>query len=31
MYEKYKKEFPKFKEKVYIAEYDEFFRYLESI
>lgn len=31
MYEKYKKEFPKFKEKVYIEEYDEFFKYVESI
>jgi len=31
MYEKYKSEFKGFKEKVYIAEYDEFFRYLENI
>jgi hypothetical protein len=31
MYQKYKKEFPKFKEKVYIEEYKEFFDYLESL
>lgn len=31
MYEKYKKEFPKFKEKVYVEEYKEFFDYLENI
>lgn len=31
MYEKYKKEFPNFKEKVYIAEYEEFFNYVENL
>jgi len=31
MYEKYKKEFPKFKEKVYIEEYEEFFNYIENL
>ena len=31
MYEKYKKEFPKFKEKVYIEEYEEFFNYVENL
>lgn len=31
MYEKYKKEFPDFKEKVYLEEYKEFFDYLESL
>jgi len=31
MYEKYKSEFPKFKDKVYVPEYEEFFNYLENI
>jgi hypothetical protein len=31
MYEKYKKEFPKFKEQVYIEEYKEFFDYVENL
>lgn len=31
MYDKYKKEFPMFKEKCYVEEYKEFFDYLESI
>ena len=31
MYEKYKKEWPKFKEKLYIAEYKEFFNYIENL
>lgn len=31
MYEKYKKEFPEFKEKVYIEEYEEFFDYVENL
>lgn len=31
MYDQYKSEFPKFKEKVYIEEYDEFFNYIESL
>jgi hypothetical protein len=31
MYDKYKSEFPNFKDKVYIDEYKEFFDYLESI
>lgn len=31
MYEKYKLEFPKFKEKVYVEEYAEFFNYVESL
>lgn len=31
MYEKYKSEFPKFKEKVYIEEYKDFFEYVESL
>jgi hypothetical protein len=31
MYEKYKKEFPKFKEKVYIEEYEEFFNYIQNL
>lgn len=31
MYEKYKKEFPKFKEKVYIEEYEEFFNYVQNL
>lgn len=31
MYDKYKKEFPKFKEKVYVEEYKEFFDYVESL
>lgn len=31
MYEKYKKEFPMFKEKCYVEEYKEFFDYLESL
>ena len=31
MYEKYKKEFPFFKEKVYIEEYKEFFDYVENL
>lgn len=31
MYEKYKSEFPKFKEKVYVEEYKEFFDYVENI
>ena len=31
MYSKYKKEFPKFKEKVYIEEYKEFFDYVENL
>ena len=31
MYEKYKKEWPNFKKKLYIAEYDEFFNYIENI
>lgn len=31
MYEKYKSEYPKFKEKVYIEEYKEFFDYVENL
>lgn len=31
MYDKYKKEFPNFKEKVYIEEYKEFFNYVENL
>lgn len=31
MYDKYKKEWPKFKEKVYIEEYNEFFDYVENL
>lgn len=31
MYKSYKSEFPKFKEKVYIEEYEEFFNYLENL
>lgn len=31
MYNKYKAEFPKFKEKVYIEEYKEFFEYVENL
>lgn len=31
MYEKYKKEWSNFKKKLYIAEYDEFFNYIENI
>lgn len=31
MYKKYKKEFPVFKEKVYIEEYKEFFDYVENL
>ncbi len=31
MYDKYKKEFPKFKEMVYLEEYKDFFDYLENI
>lgn len=31
MYEKYKLEYPKFKEKVYVEEYEEFFNYVESL
>lgn len=31
MYDKYKKEFPLFKEKCYIEEYKEFFNYLETL
>ena len=31
MYNKYKEEFPHFKEKVYLEEYKEFFDYVESI
>lgn len=31
MYERYKKEFPKFKEKVFIEEYREFFNYVENL
>lgn len=31
MYDKYKKEFPNFKEKVYMEEYEEFFNYIENI
>ena len=31
MYEKYKKEFPAFKEKVYVEEYKEFFDYVENL
>lgn len=31
MYEKYKLEFPKFKEKVYVEEYEEFFNYVENL
>lgn len=31
MYEKYKKEFPSFKEKVYLEEFKEFFEYVESL
>lgn len=31
MYDKYKKEWPKFKKKVYIPEYREFFDYVENI
>jgi len=31
MYEKYKKEFPAFKEKVYVEEYEEFFQYVNSL
>jgi len=31
MYEKYLKEFPKFKEKVYVEEYEEFFNYVENL
>ncbi len=31
MYEKYKKELPKFREQVYIEEYKDFFNYLENI
>ena len=31
MYERYKKEFPKFKEKVFIEEYKEFFDYVENL
>lgn len=31
MYDKYKKEWPKFKENLYLFEYDEFFEYIENI
>lgn len=31
MYDKYKIEFPKFKEKVYIEEYKEFFEHIENL
>lgn len=31
MYEKYKTEFPKFKERVYVEEYKEFFDYVENL
>jgi (p)ppGpp synthase/HD superfamily hydrolase len=31
MYNKYKKEFPKFKDRVYKAEYEEFFNYVENL
>lgn len=31
MYEKYKSEFPKFKEKLFIEEYKEFFDYVENL
>lgn len=31
MYDKYKKEFPSFKEKVYVEEYKEFFDYVETL
>lgn len=31
MYDKYKKEFPNFKEKVYLEKYKEFFDYIENI
>ena len=31
MYEKYKKEFPSFKEKCYVEEYEEFFNYVENL
>lgn len=31
MYEKYKSEFPKFKKKVYVSEYEAFFNYVENL
>lgn len=31
MYEKYKKEFPAFREKVYLEEFEEFFNYVENL
>lgn len=31
MYDKYKKEWPAFKNKLYLAEYDEFFNYIDNI
>lgn len=31
MYDKYKKEFPKFKERLFIEKYTEFFNYVESL
>jgi (p)ppGpp synthase/HD superfamily hydrolase len=31
MYSKYKKEFPKLKENIYVEKYDEMFNYLESL
>lgn len=31
MYAKYKKEWPNFKKKLYIAEYEDFFNYIENI
>jgi hypothetical protein len=31
MYVKYKKEFPKFKEEVYVPEYESFFNYVENL
>lgn len=31
MYDKYKKEWPKFKETLYLFEYEEFFEYIENI
>ncbi len=31
MYEKYKREFPAFKSKVYVEEYEEFFNYVENL
>ena len=31
MYDKYKKEWPDFKEKLYVEEYEEFFNYVENL